>query len=180
VDGKKAPMNLDERCQQIELLLADVDGVLTDGRVVLDNQGIETKQFHVHDGMGIHLWHKAGYRFGVITHRSSHVLKMRAAELGIEIVRQGTDDKRGTMEEILTQLGLTLKQVCYIGDDLPDLPAVRAAGLGVAVADAAAELREAADYLTTATAGNGAVRETIEFILKAQRRWDDLIQPYLT
>jgi YrbI family 3-deoxy-D-manno-octulosonate 8-phosphate phosphatase len=130
--------------------------------------------------MGIHLWHRAGYRFGVMTHRSSHVLKMRAAELGIEIVRQGTDDKLGTMEEILTQLGLTPNQVSYLGDDLPDLPAVRAAGLGVAVADAAAELREAADHVTSAAGGNGAVREIIEFILKAQRRWDDLIQPYLT
>jgi 3-deoxy-D-manno-octulosonate 8-phosphate phosphatase (KDO 8-P phosphatase) len=165
-------MNLD---QQIELVLCDVDGVLTDGRVVLDNQGIETKCFHIRDGMGIALWQKAGYRFGMLSLRSSQVVKIRAAELGVEIVRQGAGDKLAAAGEILEELGLGLKQLCYIGDDLPDLPLVRAAGLGVAVADAAAELRQAADYVTTAPGGAGAVRETIEMILKTQRRWDDLI-----
>jgi YrbI family 3-deoxy-D-manno-octulosonate 8-phosphate phosphatase len=173
-------MNLDPRCQPIELVLSDVDGVLTDGRVVLDNKGVETKRFHVRDGVGIRLWQKAGYRFGVITQRSSQILKMRAAELGVEIVRQGTDDKLTTTRAILAELGLTPEQVCYIGDDLPDLPVIRAVGLGVAVADAAAELREAAHCVTTAAGGAGAVRETIELILKTQRRWDDVIQSYLT
>ena len=173
-------MNLDQRCQPIELVLSDVDGVLTDGRVVLDNQGIETKRFHIRDGMGIALWQKAGYRFGIVTLRSSQVVKIRAAELGVEIVRQGTADKLAAMREICEELGLSPRQVCYIGDDLPDMPAVRAAGLGVAVADAAPEIREAADYVTTAAGGAGAVRETIEMILKTQRRWDDVIQPYLT
>lgn len=172
-------MNLDQQCRQIEIILSDVDGVLTDGRLVLDNQGIETKRFHIRDGMGIALWRKAGYRFGMVTLRSSQVLKIRAAELGVEIVRQGADDKLAATREILKELGLALAQVCYIGDDLPDLPAVRAAGLGVAVADAAPELRQAADYVTTVPGGAGAVRETIELILKAQRRWDDVIQPYL-
>ena len=172
-------MELDERCQPIELVLADVDGVLTDGRVVLDNQGVETKQFHIRDGMGIALWQKAGYRFGLVTRRSSQAVKIRAAELGVEIVRQGADDKLAVTREILADLGLTPTQVCYIGDDLPDLPVVRAVGLGVAVADAAAELRQAADYVTTGVGGAGAVRETIEMILKAQRRWDDVIQSYL-
>ena len=173
-------MNLDQQCRQIELILSDVDGVLTDGRLVLDNQGIETKRFHIRDGMGIALWRKAGYRFGMVTLRSSQVLKIRAAELGVEIVRQGADDKLAATREILEELELSLPQVCYIGDDLPDLPAVRAAGLGVAVADAAPELRQGADYVTTAPGGAGAVRETIELILKTQRRWDDVIQPYLT
>jgi YrbI family 3-deoxy-D-manno-octulosonate 8-phosphate phosphatase len=173
-------MDLDQRCQKIELVLSDVDGVLTDGRVVLDNEGIETKCFHIRDGMGIALWQKAGYRFGVVSLRSSQVVKIRAAELGIEIVRQGADDKLAAAGEILRQVGLGLKQLCYVGDDLPDLPLVRAAGLGVAVADAAAELRDAADYVSTAPGGAGAVRETIEWILKTQRRWDDLIRPYLT
>ncbi len=173
-------MNLDQQCQQIELVLCDVDGVLTDGRVVVDNQGIETKCFHIRDGMGIALWQKAGYRFGMVSLRSSQVVKIRAAELGVEIVRQGAGDKLAAAGEILEELGLGLKQLCYIGDDLPDLPVVRAAGLGVAVADAAAELRQAADYVTTAPGGAGAVRETIEMILKTQRRWDDLIQAYLT
>jgi 3-deoxy-D-manno-octulosonate 8-phosphate phosphatase (KDO 8-P phosphatase) len=171
-------MNLPERCQPIELILTDVDGVLTDGGIVFDNQGIETKRFHVRDGLGIRLWQKAGYRFGVITVRSSHIVKMRVAELGIEIVRQGTDDKLATAKEILASLGLSARQACYIGDDLPDLPVVGAVGLGVAVADACDELRETAHYVTRLPGGAGAVRETIEMILKAQRRWDELTRMY--
>jgi 3-deoxy-D-manno-octulosonate 8-phosphate phosphatase (KDO 8-P phosphatase) len=171
-------MNLDQRCRTICLILSDVDGVLTDGGIVYDNQGIETKQFHVRDGMGIRLWQKAGYRLGLITHRSSHIVKIRVAELGIEIVRQGVDDKLTAMRGVLSELQLAPAQVCYIGDDLPDLPAVRAAGLGVAVADACAELRQLAHYVTTLPGGHGAVRETVELILKAQGRWEDLIQTY--
>ncbi len=172
-------MTLEQRCQPIELIVADVDGVLTDGRVVVDNQGIETKQFHIRDGMGVRLWQKAGYHFGVITARSSHVVKVRAAELNIEIVRQGTGNKLATTREIMAELGLDAHQVCYIGDDLPDLPVVRVAGLGIAVADACEELCRAAHHVTHAAGGAGAVREVVELILKAQRRWDDVIQPYL-
>ena len=172
-------MDLDERCQRIELILSDVDGVLTDGGIVLDNQGIETKRFCIRDGQGIRLWQKAGYRFGLISLRSSQIVKMRAEELGIEIVRQGTGNKLAALEQILEELGLKPEQTCYLGDDLPDLPAVRAVGLGVAVADACEELRRAAHYVTTAAGGSGAVRETVEMILKAQRRWDDVIQTYL-
>jgi YrbI family 3-deoxy-D-manno-octulosonate 8-phosphate phosphatase len=173
-------MTLEHRCQAIELMLADVDGVLTDGRIMVSNQGIETKQFHIRDGMGIRLWHKAGYRFGVISLRSSQVVKMRAAELDVGIVRQGAADKLATTLEILAEAGLSAQQVCYIGDDLPDLPAIRAVGLGVAVADACAEARQAAAYVTSAAGGRGAVREVIELILKAQQRWDDVIQAYRT
>ena len=173
-------MNLDERCQQIELVLSDVDGVLTDGSVVIDNQGIETKFFHVRDGLGIKLWQKAGYRFGLITHRSAQAVKMRAGELDIAIMRQGAEDKLATLHDILGELQMVPAQTCYVGDDLPDLPVIRAVGLGVAVADAVAEVRRAAHYVTSAAGGRGAVRETIEMILKAQRRWDDVIQGYLT
>ena len=174
------PMEIDQRCQQIELIIADVDGVLTDGSLVLDNQGIETKRFHIRDGMGIRVWQKAGYQFGVITHRSSQVVKIRMAELGVSIVRQGADDKLAAFQEILGEVGLTADKACYVGDDLLDLPAVRAAGLGVAVADACGEMCREADFVTEGRGGSGAVRETIERILKAQRRWDALIQPYLT
>ena len=173
------PKNLQPRCEPIELLLSDVDGVLTDGRVVYDNQGIETKHFHIRDGMGIRLWQKAGYRFGLVTLRSSHIVRARAAELGIDIVRQGAGDKLVTVREILAELNLSPRQVCYLGDDLPDLSVVREMGLGVAVADACAELREAADYVTDAPGGRGAVRETVEMILKAQLRWNDVIRSYL-
>jgi len=171
-------MGVEECCQAIELILADVDGVLTDGRIVVNNQGIETKQFHIRDGMGIRLWQRAGYRFGVVSLRSSQIVKMRAAELDISIVRQGTSDKLTTALEIISQLGLTPQQVCYIGDDLPDLPVVRTVGLGAAVADGCGELVEAAAYVTKAPGGRGAVREVIELILKAQGRWDDVVQAY--
>lgn len=166
------------KCQSIELLLLDVDGVLTDGRLILDDRGVETKCFHVRDGTGIRLWQKAGYRAGLLTHRSSQVVRLRAAELGIEIVRQSTEDKLATTREVAQSLGLELEQVCYVGDDLPDLPAIRAVGFGVAVADAAAEVREAADHVTSAAGGAGAVREVIELILKSQQRWGQAVRDY--
>jgi YrbI family 3-deoxy-D-manno-octulosonate 8-phosphate phosphatase len=171
-------MKVAQRCQAIELVLSDVDGVLTDGRVIINNQGIETKQFHIRDGLGIRLWQRCGGRFGLITGRSSHVVKLRAVELDIAIVRQGVDDKLSVTQSLLQELQLKPEQVAYIGDDLPDLPVVRFVGLGVAVADACAELKQSAHHITTATGGAGAVRETIELILKAQRRWDDLVQSY--
>jgi YrbI family 3-deoxy-D-manno-octulosonate 8-phosphate phosphatase len=171
-------MDIQARCQAIELIVADVDGVLTDGRLVVDNQGIETKSFHIRDGMGIRLWQKAGYRFGLITARSSQIVKLRAAELNVTIVRQGADDKLDSLRRVMAEQGLAPQQTCYIGDDLPDLPAVRAVGLGVAVADACGELRQAAHHVTVAAGGAGAVRELVELILKGQGRWDELIDPY--
>jgi 3-deoxy-D-manno-octulosonate 8-phosphate phosphatase (KDO 8-P phosphatase) len=171
-------MTFEQRCRTIQLILSDVDGVMTDGGITFNNQGIESKRFHVHDGMGIRLWRKAGCRFGIITHRSSHIVKMRSAELGIDILRQGIDDKLTAMRGILDELRLTPTQVCYLGDDLPDLPVVQAVGLGVSVADGCEELRQAAHYVTAARGGFGAVRETVERILKAQARWEDLIQEF--
>jgi YrbI family 3-deoxy-D-manno-octulosonate 8-phosphate phosphatase len=171
-------MKVEARCQEIELILADVDGVLTPGAIVFNNQGIETKQFHIRDGLGIRLWQRAGYKFGLITGRSSNIVKIRAAELGVEIVRQTAEEKLPVAQEILGQLGLEARQACYIGDDLPDVPAMRHVGLAVAVADACQEAREAAHHVTVLGGGAGAVRETIEMILKAQHRWNDLIQKY--
>jgi YrbI family 3-deoxy-D-manno-octulosonate 8-phosphate phosphatase len=171
-------MKIADRCQAIELVLADVDGVLTDGKIVFDNQGIESKHFHIRDGLGIKLWQRAGGKFGLATGRSSHVVKVRAAELNIEIVRQGNEEKLHVLQQLMTEFTLRPEQVCYIGDDLPDLAAVRHAGLGVAVADACPELRQAADYVTTAIGGSGAVRETIELILKSQGRWQEIILKY--
>jgi YrbI family 3-deoxy-D-manno-octulosonate 8-phosphate phosphatase len=171
-------MTLEDRFRRIRLILSDVDGVLTDGKVVFDNQGIEIKRFHIRDGMGIALWQQAGHRFGIITGRTSQIVKLRAAELGIEIVRQGFDDKLPVMQQILQQLELSVEETCYVGDDLPDLAPVRHAGVGVAVADAAAELRDAADYVTQLGGGQGAVREVVERVLKAQRRWDDVVRKF--
>lgn len=171
-------MKPEARCQSIELILSDVDGVLTDGGVIFDNQGIEIKQFHIRDGLGIKLWQRAGYRFGVVTARNSHIVKVRAAELGIDIIRQGFEDKLPTVRNIMEHHELESSQVCFIGDDLTDLPAIKMVGLGVAVADASEEVRAEADYVTKLGGGRGAVRETIEFILKAKKRWADLIRKY--
>jgi YrbI family 3-deoxy-D-manno-octulosonate 8-phosphate phosphatase len=151
---------------------------LTDGGIWYDNQGVEIKQFHIRDGLGIKLWQRAGFRFGMLTARSSHIVKLRAQELGIEIVRQGFENKLPVARDILRDLGLAPEQACYIGDDLTDLPVMRHLGLGVAVADAAAEVRSAAAYVTQATGGRGAVRELIELVLKAKSRWEDVIQRY--
>ncbi|MDD4270772.1 MAG: HAD hydrolase family protein [Pirellulales bacterium] len=173
-------MNLQSKCQVIELLLADVDGVLTDGSIIYNNQGIETKRFHVRDGVGIKLWQKSGNRFGIVTQRSSHAVRVRAGELGVDLVRQGAAEKTAAVSAIVEELGLGLERVAYIGDDLPDLPVIRLVGLGVAVADAADEVRAEADYVTSLGGGRGAVREAVEMILKSQRRWEDVVRSYLT
>ena len=172
-------MKLEDRCRKIELVLSDVDGVLTNGGIIFDNQGIETKEFHIRDGLGIRLWQRAGFRFGILTARTSHIVRLRAVELGIDIVRQGFEDKLPAAQQIIDQQGLQPDQVCYIGDDLADLPVMRRVGLGVAVADAAAEVCAAAQLVTEKCGGQGAVRELIETLLKAKNRWDDLIRRYL-
>lgn len=172
-------MSLTDACRRVELILSDVDGVLTDGGIWYDNQGVEHKGFHIRDGLGIKLWQRAGFRFGVLTARSSHIVKLRASELDIEIVRQGFEDKLPTALEVIRDCRVTLPQVCYIGDDLTDLPVIRQVGLGVAVADAVAEVRSAALHVTQLPGGRGAVREVVETILKAKNRWDDAIQQYV-
>lgn len=171
-------MKLDEQCRRIELVLSDVDGVMTDGGLWFDNQGIESKRFHVRDGLGIQLWQRAGFAFGVVTGRSSQVVRLRCAELGVQLVRQGVQDKLAAAREAAQSLGLTAEQTCFIGDDLPDLAAIRWAGLGVAVADAVPEVRQQAALVTSARGGDGAVRELIELLLRSSQRWDDLIRRY--
>ena len=172
-------MKLEERLQKIELILCDVDGIMTDGGIIYDNQGIEIKRFHVRDGLGIKLWRRAGYEFGILTARNSHIVKVRAAELGLEIVRQGFEKKLPTALEVIEQQGVTTEQVAYIGDDLTDLPVMRRVGVAITAADASAEVREMAAFATKAVGGKGVVREAIESILKAKNRWDDLIKSYL-
>jgi YrbI family 3-deoxy-D-manno-octulosonate 8-phosphate phosphatase len=171
-------MSLAERCNAIRLILSDVDGVLTDGRLVYGNAGIESKAFHIRDGQGIRLWQQNGLHFGIVTARSSEVVKRRAEELDIAIVRQGAHDKLAAVREITTEHGLSLHAVCYIGDDLPDLAPLQSVGLGVAVADAAEEVRQAATYVTSQPGGRGAVRELVELILKNTNRWDTTIRKY--
>lgn len=171
-------MKIEDRCRRIELLLSDVDGVLTDGGIIFNNQGVETKQFHIRDGLGIKLWQKAGFAFGVLSARTSHIVKVRAAELGVDLVRQGFENKLFIGKKIIAELGLTPEQVCHIGDDLTDLSLLRYVGLSVAVADAAEEVRAAANHVTAVPGGRGAVREVVEMLLKAKNRWEDLIRNY--
>ncbi len=171
-------MTLDERCQQIEFLATDVDGVLTDGGIILNNEGVESKRFHIRDGLGFKLWRQAGFRCGVITGRNSQVVRLRAQEIGFDIVRQGIDNKQAVVEDLLKQFNLKPQQLAYIGDDLVDLPVIRMAGLGIAVADAAEEVKAAANYVTHAAGGEGAAREVVELLLKAKRVWQNLIQTF--
>src|SRR5215471_18813839 len=117
-------MNLPDACRRVELILSDVDGVLTDGSIWYDNQGVELKGFHIRDGLGIRLWQRAGFRFGILTARASHIVKLRAGELNVDIVRQGFEDKLPAAHEIIRECKLRPEQVCYIGDDLTDLPVI--------------------------------------------------------
>ena len=164
-----------KRAARIKLLLMDCDGVLTDGRVWLFENGEEQKGFHTRDGLGIGLFHRAGLRSGIISGRTSAAVQKRAEGLGMSFVRQGCEDKRKAFAETLQQAGVENLEVAFIGDDLNDIPLILQSGLGVAVADAAPETREHAHYVTAAAGGFGAVREVIELILKSQGRWDALI-----
>ncbi|HEX6963557.1 MAG TPA: HAD hydrolase family protein [Lacipirellula sp.] len=171
-------MKLAERCSAIRLLLTDVDGVMTDGGVILDNQGVESKCFNIRDGLAIRLWQHAGGQSGIVTGRSSQVVKLRAGELDMEVVRQGVKEKLPEVQAIATAMKLKAEEIAYVGDDLPDLPTIRWCGLGIAVADAPEEVRDAADYVTSVPGGGGAVREVVELILKNTGRWENVIRRY--
>ncbi|MBI1833012.1 MAG: HAD hydrolase family protein [Planctomycetes bacterium] len=166
---------LPQRCARIDLLVLDVDGVLTDGRIVYTDRGEEIKAFHVRDGSALKLWMALGKKAGIITGRRSDIVERRAKELGITAVTQGAEDKLAALTKMLAALGMTREQVCAIGDDLADLAVLRACGLAVAVADACAEAKDDADYVTQAPGGRGAVREVIELILRAQGAWETLV-----
>jgi YrbI family 3-deoxy-D-manno-octulosonate 8-phosphate phosphatase len=169
------PLSLQARCLAVELLIVDVDGVLTEGGIVHGNSGLELKRFHVRDGFGLRCWQQAGKRAAIITGRSSPVVEVRAKEVGIDTVVQGATEKFPAYLHLLAQMGLTPRQACYIGDDLPDVPALRHSGLAVAVADAAAEARAAAHYVTRKHGGGAAVRETVELIMRCQGLWQRFV-----
>jgi 3-deoxy-D-manno-octulosonate 8-phosphate phosphatase (KDO 8-P phosphatase) len=173
--GLQSPAELAERCRPIELLVTDVDGVMTDGKIVLDDRGIETKYFHVRDGMAFSLWHRAGKQSAILSGRRTSAVNIRAVDLKIGHVLQGHEQKEAPLRTLIEQLGLSPRQVCYVGDDLPDLPALLAVGLAACPADAAAEVKDAAHLITQAHGGNGTIREIVEVILKSQGRWLNLI-----
>jgi 3-deoxy-D-manno-octulosonate 8-phosphate phosphatase (KDO 8-P phosphatase) len=167
--------DLAARAARVRLLLLDVDGVLTDGRIVYADDGTEVKRFHVRDGSGLKFWRQTGKRAAVVSGRSSPAVDRRAAELGLAPVIQGQGDKLPAFERVLAETGLSAAEVCAVGDDLPDLPVLARAGLAVAVADACPEVRAAADYVTAVPGGAGAVRDAIEWLLQLTGEWDGVV-----
>jgi 3-deoxy-D-manno-octulosonate 8-phosphate phosphatase (KDO 8-P phosphatase) len=170
---------LKKRAAQVQLLLMDVDGTMTDGSVTLlsqtDGTALEIKTFDAHDGQGLTLARTAGLRTGCITGRESAALLRRAHEMKMEFIYMKQPVKMPAYEEILRKSGVPDSAVAYIGDDLPDLPLMRRAGLAIAVGDAVPEVKEAAHYTTKARAGHGAVREAVELVLKSKGIWAELI-----
>jgi len=210
------PLSAQARARKIKLLLFDVDGVLTDGKLfifpapagteqsILDqrtreqsakhrdrsgfgfhnssSQGqslIEAKGFHAHDGTSISLARLGGIRTGLITKRISETVALRARDLKLEYVRQGIQDKRTVFDEIVQEAGLKPEQAAFVGDDVIDLPAMRAGGLAIAVKNARAEVKREAHYITPHAGGDGALRDAVEFILKAQGKWKKVVEDYV-
>jgi len=199
------------RARKIKLLLFDVDGVLTDGKLfifpapanpqpsILDRTGkdhaaghagqggfgfqsqslIEAKGFHAHDGTSISLARLAGIKTGLVTKRISETVALRARDLKLEYVRQGIQDKRTAFDEIIRQEGIQREEAAFVGDDIIDLPAMRAAGLAIAVGNSRAEVKKEAHYVTPHIGGEGALRDAVEFILKAQGKWKAIVEAYI-
>ena len=172
-----------ERASRVELILMDVDGVMTDGQILImpDAHGVthEYKTFNTRDGFGLSVARRAGFRLGVLSGRMSESVSTRAAELGLEVVEQGSMDKLETYHKIRAHTRLDDSRIAFMGDDLQDLPVLRHAGFAVAVADAHQDVKEVCHLVTTAEGGRGAVRETLEFILRAQGKWDLAVARYL-
>ncbi|TCO76226.1 KdsC family phosphatase [Chromatocurvus halotolerans] len=164
---------------RLRLLVLDVDGVLTDGRLLYGNNGEELKAFNIRDGLGIKLLMGAGIDVAIITGRRSDIVQRRARELGIQRVVQGREDKREALEELCAQLDLPLAACAYMGDDLPDVAAIRAAGCGLTVADACAAAARAADWQSRRRGGEGAVREACEALLMARGAWTAIEDGFL-
>ena len=160
------------------MLILDVDGVLTDGRIIYDEFGDELKHFDVQDGAGLVLWRREGLKTAVITARNSKLVARRAKELQVDHLIQKAVDKRRAYDAVLKRLRLKPEEACAVGDDLMELPMLRQSGLAVAVANAVPEVKAACQYVTQRAGGRGAVRETIELILKAQGRWDAIVSRY--
>jgi 3-deoxy-D-manno-octulosonate 8-phosphate phosphatase (KDO 8-P phosphatase) len=200
-------LSAQSRARRIKLLLFDVDGVLTDGKLfifpapsgsqqtVLEESAkhrgeggfgfhsqsmIEAKGFHAHDGASISLARLAGIRTGLITKRVSETVALRARDLKLEFVRQGIQDKQTAFQEIVKEAGIKLEEAAFVGDDVIDLPAMRAGGLAIAVKNARAEVKKEAHYITPHAGGDGALRDAVEFILKAQSKWKRAVDAYLT
>lgn len=168
-----------EKAKQIQLVIFDVDGVLTDGSLFLSDDGQEYKAFNSKDGFGMRLLQDAGIDVGIITGRESTLVKLRMEELGVSYVMQGRREKGPALDEMMQITGLTLDQIAYVGDDVVDLPIMSRVGLSIAVQDARPEVKKHAHWITESPGGRGAGRDVCELILEAHGKWDDIIKRYL-
>jgi 3-deoxy-D-manno-octulosonate 8-phosphate phosphatase (KDO 8-P phosphatase) len=179
VNSHDYPAEVWQRAQAVRLLILDVDGVLTDGRLYFGPQGEALKVFHVRDGHGIKMAQKGGLEIAMVSGRRSDAAYHRARELGVNRFYEGVRDKLAVLEELLAALRLSPVQVAAVGDELVDIPLMARVGLGVAVADAVSEVKAAAHWISPSPGGRGAVREVCDLLLKAQGRWLEVAQPWL-
>lgn len=167
-----------KKAKKIKIFLMDVDGVLTDGKFYIYENGITARAFHFHDGMAIYLAHKAGLKTGIISAKDSHSIKMRAEELHMNFIYLGMENKLTALNSLLQQNYIDKQEIAYIGDDLIDIPVFEHVGLSIAVANAVEDAKHAAHYVTSACGGNGAVREAIDLILKAQGLYQKILKEF--
>jgi 3-deoxy-D-manno-octulosonate 8-phosphate phosphatase (KDO 8-P phosphatase) len=173
------PVSLQRKASRIQLLLFDVDGVLTDGKILLHPDGSESKRFDIRDGTGLVWAQRAGLKVGLLSARTSRATTRRAEQLGISIVHQGAASKLRTYSDILRHHALADADVAYMGDDILDLPVLKRAGLSACPSDAAREITSTVDYVSLHRGGDGAVRDLIEVVLRAQGRWKSLLTSYV-
>jgi len=167
-----------EKLSKIKLLLLDVDGVLTDGRIIYDSRGRDLKFFDVHDGLGVYLLNKAGIKTILITAKSSRTIIPRARDMRVEAVYSDISPKTKVLDKILKKYNVTTQELCFVGDDLVDLCLMKRVGFPIAVFNACSDIKKAAAYITIKHGGRGAVREVCELILKAQGKWHDMLRLY--
>jgi 3-deoxy-D-manno-octulosonate 8-phosphate phosphatase (KDO 8-P phosphatase) len=169
---------LKEKAKKVKLLLLDVDGVLTDGRIVYDSSGRDMKFFDVHDGMGVYVLHKCGIKTVIITAKGSRAIRPRARDMRVEEVIENISPKSAVLDKILKKYKVDISEVCFAGDDLVDLCLMKKVGFPIAVFNAAPEIKQAASYITLREGGRGAVREIAELILKSQGKWQEVLGLY--
>jgi 3-deoxy-D-manno-octulosonate 8-phosphate phosphatase (KDO 8-P phosphatase) len=170
--------SINDRCRQIEWILSDVDGVMTDGGVIINDRGEHTVRFHIHDGLGVRLWRGTGRHFGILTGRNVQAVRIRSEKLKVDAYYEGADDKLAFFERFLAEHNVTADRVCYIGDDLLDLRVLRRTGMAITVPDAPVEIRDAVHYVTQKRGGEGAVRDVVEFLLKANGEWEEVLRQF--
>lgn len=171
-------VSVSEKAKKIKLLLLDVDGVLTDGRIIYDSHGRDMKFFDVHDGLGVYLLKKAGISTILITAKGSRSIRPRAKDMGVEAVFENISPKTAVLDKLLKKYKLNLDEICFVGDDLVDLCLMKKVGFPVAVFNACPQIKQVASFITLREGGRGAVREVVELILKSQGKWQEMVGLY--